>query len=46
LHWLNTNSMKVVPDPAAAHVNPLPEKIVTGVMRVTKENVAQFKAGT
>lgn len=44
LHWLNTNSMKVVPDPKAAGVNPLPEKIVTGVMRVTKENVAQFKS--
>jgi ribose transport system substrate-binding protein len=44
LHWLNTNSMKVVGDPKAAGINPLPEKIVTGVMRVTKENVAQFKA--
>ncbi len=43
LHWLNTNSMKVVGDPKAAGINPLPEKIVTGVMRVTKENVAQFK---
>jgi ribose transport system substrate-binding protein len=44
LHWLNTNSMKVVADPKAAGINPLPEKIVTGVMRVTKENVAQFKS--
>jgi ribose transport system substrate-binding protein len=44
LHWLNTNSMKVVTDPKAAGINPLPEKIVTGVMRVTKENVAQFKS--
>jgi ribose transport system substrate-binding protein len=44
LHWLNTNSMKVVPDPKAAGINPLPEKIVTGVMRVTKENVAHFKS--
>jgi ribose transport system substrate-binding protein len=43
LHWLNTNSMKVVADPKAAGISPLPEKIVTGVMRVTKENVAQFK---
>ena len=43
LHWLNTNSMKIVGDPKAAGINPLPEKIVTGVMRVTKENVAQFK---
>ncbi|HKG74087.1 MAG TPA: substrate-binding domain-containing protein, partial [Aestuariivirgaceae bacterium] len=44
LHWLNTNSMKIVVDPEAAGINPLPEKIVTGVMRVTKENVAQFKS--
>jgi ribose transport system substrate-binding protein len=44
LHWLNTNSMKIVADPKAAGINPLPEKIVTGVMRVTKENVAQFKS--
>jgi ribose transport system substrate-binding protein len=44
LHWLNTNSMKVVNDPQAAGISPLPEKIVTGVMRVTKENVAQFKS--
>jgi ribose transport system substrate-binding protein len=44
LHWLNTNSMKVVADPKAAGINPLPEKIVTGVMRVTKENVAHFKS--
>jgi ribose transport system substrate-binding protein len=44
LHWLNTNSMKVVADPKAAGIDPLPEKIVTGVMRVTKENVAQFKS--
>jgi ribose transport system substrate-binding protein len=35
--------MKVVADPRAAGINPLPEKIVTGVMRVTKENVAHFK---
>lgn len=43
LHWHNTNSMKVVGDAKAAGINPLPEKIVTGVMRVTKDNVAQFK---
>ena len=43
LHWLNTSSMKVVADPGAAGINPLPEKVVTGVMRVTKDNVAQFK---
>jgi ribose transport system substrate-binding protein len=44
LHWLNTNAMKVVGDPKAAGINPLPEKIVTGVMQVTKENVAHFKS--
>lgn len=43
LHWLNTNGMKVVPDYKAAGVNPLPEKVETGVMRLTKDNVAQFK---
>jgi ribose transport system substrate-binding protein len=43
LHWLNTNGMKVVSNPAAAGVNPLPERIVTGVMRITKSNVEQFK---
>jgi ribose transport system substrate-binding protein len=43
LHWLNTDAMKVVPDWRAAGVNPLPEKIVTGVMPISRENVAQFK---
>jgi ribose transport system substrate-binding protein len=43
LHWLNTDTMKVVPDRKAAKINPLPEKIVTGVMPITKDNVAQFK---
>jgi len=43
LHWLNTNTMKVVPDVKAAGINPLPENVMTGVMRITKENVAQFK---
>jgi ribose transport system substrate-binding protein len=44
LHWLNTNSMKVVADRNAAGINPLPEQIVTGVMQVGKDNVSQFKA--
>jgi ribose transport system substrate-binding protein len=44
LHWLNTNTMKTVPDAAKAGVNPLPEKIITGVMRVSKDNVSQFRA--
>ena len=43
LHWLNTNTMKVVPDVKAAGINPLPENVMTGVMKITKENVAQFK---
>lgn len=43
LHWLNTNTMKVVPDVKAAGINPLPENVMTGVMKITKENVAKFK---
>jgi ribose transport system substrate-binding protein len=43
LHWLNTDAMKVVPDWRAAGVNPLPEKIVTGVMPINHDNVGQFK---
>jgi ribose transport system substrate-binding protein len=43
LHWLNTGLMKVVPDWCAAGINPLPEKITTGVMPITRDNVAQFK---
>ncbi|MGH6944727.1 MAG: substrate-binding domain-containing protein [Geminicoccaceae bacterium] len=43
LHWLNTGLMKVVPDWRAAGINPLPEKITTGVMPITRDNVAQFK---
>jgi len=43
LHWLNTNTMKVVPDSRAAGINPLPENVLTGVMRITRENVGQFK---
>ena len=43
LHWLNTDGMKVVPDWKAAAVNPLPEQVVTGVMKITADNVAQFR---
>jgi ribose transport system substrate-binding protein len=43
LHWLNTSTMKVVPDAKAAGINPLPENVMTGVMKITRENVAQFK---
>jgi hypothetical protein len=27
----------------AAGINPLPENVFTGVMKITKENVGQFK---
>jgi ribose transport system substrate-binding protein len=43
LHWLNTDAMKIVPDWRAAGVNPLPEKVVTGVMPINRDNVVQFK---
>jgi hypothetical protein len=43
LHSLNTNGMKVVLDYKIAGVNRLPEKVETGVMRLTNDNVAQFK---
>ena len=43
LHWLNTEGMKVLPDWKSAAVNPLPEQVVTGVMKITPENVAQFR---
>lgn len=45
LHWLNTDGMKVLPDWKSAAVNPLPEQVVTGVMKITPDNVAQFKHG-
>jgi ribose transport system substrate-binding protein len=35
--------MKVVPDWKSAGLNPLPENIGTGVLRITKDNVAAFK---
>lgn len=42
LHWLNTNAVHMVKDAKASGINPLPESILTGVVPVTKENVAQF----
>ena len=36
LHWLNTNGDESVPDCKAAGINPLPEKVETGVMPITK----------
>lgn len=43
LHWQNNNEMKVLPDWKAAAISPLPETVTTGVMTITKDNVAQFK---
>jgi ribose transport system substrate-binding protein len=43
LHWWNQDVMKVVPDWKSAGLNPLPENIGTGVLRITKDNVAAFK---
>ena len=43
LHWQNTDGLNVVPDWRAAGINPLPESVDTGVMMITKDNVAQFK---
>lgn len=43
LHWQNTDGLKVVPDWRAAGINPLPESVDTGIMMITKDNVAQFK---
>ncbi len=43
LYWLNHDALKMLPDWKAAKVNPLPEQIETGVMPITKDNVAQFR---
>ncbi len=43
MHWQNTESLKVLPDWKSAAVNPLPERVETGVMTITKDNVHQFK---
>jgi ribose transport system substrate-binding protein len=43
LHWLNTNSLRVLPDAKAAGINVLPEHVITGVMKITKDNIKQFK---
>lgn len=43
LYWLNANEMKVLPDWKAAGVNPLPDKIETGTMRISQQNVKLFK---
>lgn len=43
MHWQNTDGLKVLPDWKAAGINPLPERVETGVMSITADNVAQFK---
>lgn len=43
MHWQNTDGLKVLPDWRAAGINPLPERVETGVMSINKDNVAQFK---
>lgn len=43
MHWQNSDAMKVLPDWKAAGINPLPERVETGVMPITIDNVAQFK---
>lgn len=42
LHWYNTNAIKMVKHARASGINPLPEHVVTGVVQVTKDNIAQF----
>ncbi len=43
MHWQNTDALKILPDWQAAGVNPLPERVETGVMSITQSNVSQFK---
>ncbi|MEX3007607.1 substrate-binding domain-containing protein [Hoeflea sp. TYP-13] len=43
MHWQNTDGLKVLPDWRAAGINPLPERVETGVMPITQANVSQFK---
>ena len=43
MHWQNTDALKVLPDWRAAGINPLPERVETGVMPITQANVSQFK---
>lgn len=44
LDWLGQSKIKIVADSAAAGINPMPESVSIGVMRVTKDNVAAFMA--
>lgn len=42
LHWQRQSKIRIVADPATAGINPLPEIISTGIMKVTKDNVHAF----
>jgi ribose transport system substrate-binding protein len=42
LKWLNDGAIKMVGDAKAAGINVLPEEVVTGVVQITKDNVAAF----
>lgn len=42
LHWAKNGKIAIVADPAAAGISPLPVSVSTGVMQVTKDNVAAF----
>ena len=43
LYWLNHDQLRPVPDWQAAGIDPLPERVTTGVWTITKQNVGQFK---
>ena len=43
MHWQNTDGIAILPDWQAAGINPLPERVDTGVMPITAANVSQFK---
>jgi ribose transport system substrate-binding protein len=42
LYWLKHNQLKPVPDWRAAKINPLPERITTGIWPLDRANVNQF----
>jgi ribose transport system substrate-binding protein len=42
LHWRRMNKIKIIADSAKAGINPLPELVSTGIMKVTKANVTAF----
>jgi ribose transport system substrate-binding protein len=42
LYWLKHNQLRPVPDWHAARINPLPERLTTGVWGLNQRNVNQF----